>query len=154
MYGARSNHLVDSDEAFRELTLFRRSKVHPHPPLLVPLQSIFPPLACCIPLSSTCSTHSSSPELRLCDSILIDHSGQGSRLGQGTTPGIADVISRFLPTPSVEITLWSLRGKKCNGRLHKLLYLTPFYHYLHKSNIRRPPSYRTSSLSQKYCSFL
>lgn len=98
MHGTRSNHLVNSDEAFWELTLFGRSKVHPHPPLLVPLQSVFPPLACGIPLPSARSTHSSPPELRLCDSILIDHSSQGRRLGQGTTPGVAVIISRFLPS--------------------------------------------------------
>ncbi len=88
-------HLVDPDEAFRELPLLRGAEVHPHSALSVPLQSISPPLTCGRPLTCAHSAHAAALQVHFSDAIFIYHSAQSRRCGQCPAPTLT-VSSRFL----------------------------------------------------------
>lgn len=118
-----TQHLVDPDEAFWELSLLRGAKVHPHSALSVPLQRISPPLTGGGPLSSAHPAHAPALQLHFCDTILIYHSTQGRRRRKSSACALA-VSGRFLERNHTQ----SAKPQKC-----------------HPTQVRSSPHHITSS---------
>lgn len=86
---------MNTDKAFRKLSLLGGPEVHPHSSLSISLQCISPPLAGGSPLASAHPTNTPPLQPYLCNAVFVNHVTQSRRRRRGTRFGLV-TLSRFL----------------------------------------------------------